>query len=63
MIELQDIPFSLDTELLVRQLRIRPRTDNGKAFGELLAKVTEVGWPKAAYEVCSIEDKLTSPSS
>ena len=57
MIELQDIPFSLDTELLMRQLRIRPGTDNAKAFGELLARVTEIGRPKAVYEVCYIEDK------
>ena len=57
MIELQDIPFSLHAELLMRQLRIQPGTDNAKAFAELLAKVTEVGRPKATYEVCFIEDK------
>jgi hypothetical protein len=57
MTELQDIPFSLDAELLMRQLRIQPGTDNAKAFGGLLARVTEVGRPKATYEVCYIEDK------
>jgi hypothetical protein len=57
MIELQDIPFSLHAELLMRQLRIQPGTDNAKAFGELLARVTEVGRPKATYELCFIEDK------
>jgi len=57
MIELHDIPFSLDAELLMRQQRVQPGTDNAKAFAELLAKVTEVGRPKATYEVCFIEDK------
>jgi len=28
MIELQDIPFSLHAELLMRQLRFQPGTDN-----------------------------------
>lgn len=57
MTELQDIPFSLDAELLMRQLRIQPSSDNAKAFDGLLARVTEVGRPKATYEVCFIEDK------
>ena len=57
MIELRDIPFSLDAEPLMRQQRIRPGTDSARAFTELLAKVTEVGRPKAIYEVCYIEEK------
>ena len=57
MAELQDIPFALDAELLMQQLCIQPETDNAEAFGELLARVTEVGRPKATYELCFIEDK------
>ena len=57
MIELQDIPFSLDAELLMRQQRVQPGTDNARAFAELLAKVREVGRPKAIYDVCYIEEK------
>jgi hypothetical protein len=57
MVELPDIPFSLDAELLMRQLRIQPGTDNARVFAELLATVTEVGRPKAVYEVCFIEEK------
>jgi len=57
MIELRDIPFSLHAELLMRQQRVHPGTDNARAFAELLAKVTAVGRPKAIYEVCYIEEK------
>jgi Vitamin B12 dependent methionine synthase, activation domain len=57
MAELHDIPFVLDAELLMRQLRIQPGTDSATAFAELLARVTEVGRPKATYEVCYIEEK------
>jgi hypothetical protein len=52
---LKDIPFSLDAESLMKDLRIRPGTDGVKAFAELLDRVTEVGKPKALYEVCSID--------
>jgi len=57
MTQLLDIPFSLDAELLMREQRIRPGTDNAKAFTELLDKVVEVGRPKAVYEVSYVEDK------
>jgi hypothetical protein len=57
MIELRDIPFSLDAQLLMRQMRIRPGTDSMRAFAELLAQVTEVGRPKAMYDVSFIEGK------
>lgn len=55
MVLLQDIPFSLDAELLMKELRIRPGTDNAKEFAELLDRVAEVGRPKALYHVSSIE--------
>lgn len=57
MIELRDIPFSLDAERLMRQLRIRPGTGSAAAFDELLARVTEVGRPKAVYDICYVEEK------
>jgi len=52
-----DIPFSLDAELLLREQRIKPGTDNAGAFNELLGRVAEAGRPKAVYEVSYIEDK------
>jgi len=55
MVLLQDIPFSLDAERLMKELRVRPGTDNAKEFAELLDRVAEVGRPKALYEVSSIE--------
>lgn len=57
MIELNDIPFSLDAEQLMQQLRIRPGTGSAEAFTELLATVAHVGRPKAVYEVCFVEEK------
>jgi hypothetical protein len=55
MVLLQDIPFSPDAELLMKELRIRPGTDNAKAFAELLDRVADVARPKALYEVSSID--------
>lgn len=57
MTQLLDIPFSLDAELLMREQRIRPGTDNAKVFTELLDRVVEVGRPKAVYEVSYVEEK------
>jgi len=57
MIELHDIPFSLDAELLMHEQRIRPGTGNAEAFTELLAMVVEFGRPKVIYEVSYLEDK------
>jgi hypothetical protein len=57
MIQLSDIPFSLDAEPLMRQLRIKPGTGNATAFAELLDRVVAVGRPKALYEVSYVEDR------
>ena len=54
---LSDIPFSLDAEPLMRQLRVKPGSDGAAAFAELLAEVTAVGRPKALYEVAYVEDR------
>ena len=45
MIQLSDIPFSLDAEPLIRQLRIKPGSGNATAFAELLERVVAVGRP------------------
>ena len=57
MIQLSDIPFSLDAERLMRQLRIRPATDGAAAFAGLLDRVVQVGRPKALYKVAYVEDR------
>jgi hypothetical protein len=54
---LDDIPFSLDAEQLMRQLRIRPGSAHAAAFAGLLDEIVEAGRPKAIYDVCFIEDK------
>jgi hypothetical protein len=57
MIELRDIPFSLDAELLMRQQHITPGSEFAKTFTELVREVEEVGRPKAIYEVSYIDEK------
>lgn len=57
MIQLSDIPFSLDAEQFMQRLRIKPGTDNAAAFAELLGQVVEVGRPKALYKVSYIEER------
>lgn len=57
MVELHDIPFSLGTDELMREQRIQPGTEMARTFSALLAEVTEVGRPKAIYEVSYLEDK------
>jgi hypothetical protein len=55
--QLLNIPFSLDAELLIRQLRIRAATTSAAAFASLLDEVVAVGRPKAVYGVAFIEEK------
>jgi hypothetical protein len=57
MIELRDIPFTLDAEALMRELRIRPGTGSAAAFAGLLDDVIAVGRPKAVYDVAFIQEK------
>jgi hypothetical protein len=57
MIELHDIPFVLDAELLMDHQRVRPGTDSAKVFLELVDQVRQVGRPKVIYEVSYIEEK------
>ncbi len=57
MIELLDIPFSLDAERLMRELHIRPGTRPAEAFAGLLAEVARVGRPKAVYDVAYVGER------
>jgi hypothetical protein len=57
MIELQDIPFALDADLLLEQQRIRPGTDTAKVFADIVARVEETARPKAIYDVAYLEEK------
>jgi hypothetical protein len=56
MIQLSDIPFSLDADLLMRHLRVKPGRD-AAAFRGLLDRVAAAGRPKALYEVAYVEDR------
>lgn len=57
MVKLDDIPFTLDAELLMEQLRVQRGTRSAGAFAELLDRVVQVARPKAVYEVAYVDDK------
>jgi hypothetical protein len=57
MTQFTDIPFSLDAESLMHELRIKPGSANAETFTRLLAEVVRVGRPKALYEVAYIEER------
>jgi hypothetical protein len=57
MVTLEDIPFSLNTEILLEKYRIRPGSDDARAFVELVGKVQEIGKPKALYCDSFIDEK------
>jgi hypothetical protein len=57
MVALTDIPFDLNTDQLLEQLRIKPSTDRDKAFAALIDEVRAIGRPKALYNVSFIEEK------
>jgi len=57
VIELRDIPFSLDAELLMRQQHIAPGTEFAKTFTELIKQLQETARPKAMYAVSYIDAK------
>ncbi len=52
-----DIPFDLNTDQLLGNLRIKPGTDLARKFEELVEKIRETGRPKALYKVCYITQK------
>ncbi len=56
MTVIEDIPVSLDAELLIDRYRVRPEMDHAR-FAELVAKVEDIARPKAVYEVAFIEEK------
>jgi hypothetical protein len=57
MVALTDIPFDLNTDQLLEQLRIKPGTDRAKAFEDLIDEVRAIGKPKALYKVAFIDEK------
>ena len=57
MEELTDIPFDLDTELLMKQVRVKRGTDDAREFHDLLSVAKVNGKPKALYAECFIEAK------
>ena len=54
---LDDIPFDLDAESLMKQLRVEPGTDDAREFRDLLETAKAAGRPKAVYAECFIEAK------
>lgn len=53
----EDIPFSLDREALLEQMRLEPGTDEAAEFGELVEKAAAIGRPKAGYTVRYIDER------
>ena len=54
---LKNIPFKLDRELLMDDLRIFPNTEEAADFESLIRKVEKVANPKALYIVSFVEAK------
>jgi hypothetical protein len=52
-----NIPFLLDAERLMEKYRIKPASDHAAAFVDLVARVQELGRPKAVYTVVYIDEK------
>lgn len=57
MISLTEIPFSLNTNQLLKYLKIDTNTDRAKAFEDIVNKVRNVGKPKALYKASFIDEK------
>lgn len=54
---LTDIPFDLDANALLSQMRLDPNSPDADEFRELIAAAREEAQPKAAYRACYIEDR------
>jgi hypothetical protein len=52
-----DIPFDLDANQLLGNLRIKPGTDRAKELEELVSEIREIGKPKALCKVSFIIEK------
>jgi hypothetical protein len=57
MISLTEIPFSLNTNQLLKYFKIDTNTDRAKAFEDIVNKVRNVGKPKALYKASFIDEK------
>jgi hypothetical protein len=57
MVSLTEIPFDLNTNQLLENLRIKPNTDRAKGVEDLVDEVREIGKPKALYKASYIEEK------
>jgi hypothetical protein len=57
MVSFTDIPYTLNTNQLFDNLRIRPGTDRAQEFETLVSEVQERGKPKALYKVSFIDEK------
>ena len=56
---LDNIPFSLDIDQLLKKLMIKSNNDRAEAFTVLASEVKRVGRPKAFYKSVWIEEKGT----
>lgn len=54
---LDRIPFTIDVDALLRQVHVAPDDDDAEAVLALVAKARDVGRPRAAYDVCFVEER------
>ncbi len=57
MATLDHIPFELDAGLLMERHRVKPGTEHAQVFAGLVARVQQVGRPKAVYTEAYIDEK------
>ena len=57
MASFTDIPFDLNTSLLIDQFGVQPSIDRAKEFEDLIEEVKQIAKPKALYKVSFIEEK------
>ena len=51
------IPFDLDIESLMKQVRVKPGSEDARDFGDMLNMAKLKGKPKAMYAECFVEAK------
>jgi len=54
---LDDIPFDLDSDRLMKQAHVASGSDDATEFEQLIEKARRVGKPKAMFRECYIDDR------
>src|SRR5664279_870025 len=57
---LENIPFEVNLDQLMKQVRVRPGSEDAKDLASLAAEAQKIARPKAVYGVAFIDEKLES---